>query len=183
MVTPGLSPPTRGNPRIADCSKGWTGSIPAHAGEPAEGCEWKQPIRVYPRPRGGTLWCRLPGRFAPGLSPPTRGNHDALADAPLDAGSIPAHAGEPSYRTAARRDSWVYPRPRGGTGSECQFCESARGLSPPTRGNRPRVRSIRTRWRSIPAHAGEPAERESQPRDHRVYPRPRGGTIAQRTKG
>ena len=91
----GLSPPTRGNPRLGQNRAGRPRSIPAHAGEPApRPAIRRRPARsipahagepsadsvrpdvgaVYPRPRGGTtLWVRR-GRLTAGLSPPTRGN-------------------------------------------------------------------------------------------------------------
>ena len=71
----GLSPRMRGNPRS------WPSS--------------QHPSRVYPRACGGTpVW------FTPtppwwGLSPRMRGNRSCLSTRPANAGSIPAHAGEP----------------------------------------------------------------------------------------
>ena len=51
---------------------------------------------------------------------------------------------------------WVYPRPRGGTGSPKPYLVDKVGLSPPTRGNLRDVGVALGRRRSIPAHAGEP---------------------------
>ena len=50
-----------------------------------------------------------------GLSPPTRGNPDRVRVRLPEAGSIPAHAGEPACSNQYRILSRVYPRPRGGT--------------------------------------------------------------------
>ena len=99
----GLSPPTRGNPEQYTAGIRRRGSIPAHAGEPRRGRRRFAPKKVYPRPRGGT---RLgePADFRPiGLSPPTRGNPLRGRHLAGGVGSIPAHAGEPLARTAARR--------------------------------------------------------------------------------
>ncbi len=52
----------------------------------------------------------------------------------------------------------------------------AKGLSPPTRGNRLGSVQRRKSLRSIPAHAGEPASNPSRTSRVPVYPRPRGGT-------
>ena len=52
----GLSPPTRGNRLPPRVSADDTGSIPAHAGEPAQAGFRQAHIQVYPRPRGGTAW-------------------------------------------------------------------------------------------------------------------------------
>ena len=70
-----------------------------------------------------------------GLSPPTRGNHWRGVRRQNLAGSIPAHAGEPKQWTARRLPPPVYPRPRGGTFQHLTSFFSAKGLSPPTRGN------------------------------------------------
>ena len=113
---------------------------------------------------------------AEGLSPPTRGNLAYALARPLDAGSIPAHAGEPPA-VPGRLSRWrVYPRPRGGTQAGRFGFAVFRGLSPPTRGNPPALHHHRLERRSIPAHAGEPLERQGRGRHTRVYPRPRGGT-------
>ena len=52
----------------------------------------------------------------------------------------------------------------------------AKGLSPPTRGNRARPPARGKEHRSIPAHAGEPKRSSSRLKPLAVYPRPRGGT-------
>ena len=91
-------------------------------------------------------------------------------------GSIPAHAGEPPLSRLYNPRPRVYPRPRGGTTPRGRHRLLARGLSPPTRGNRLlRVRRAGQR-RSIPAHAGEPTRPARRRRPVEVYPRPRGGT-------
>ena len=74
-TSPGLSPPTRGNPRRFVPPRFLRGSIPAHAGEPLGTLIPCQIPMVYPRPRGGTPNCAARIRLRPGLSPPTRGNH------------------------------------------------------------------------------------------------------------
>ena len=90
-------------------------SIPAHAGEPETITLHFMDDRVYPRPRGGTSGERGLCHIRWGLSPPTRGNHEAHAFVDRDEGSIPAHAGEPVAHIADTPPERVYPRPRGGT--------------------------------------------------------------------
>ena len=91
----GLSPPTRGNPDHDAARESARRSIPAHAGEPARRMRRLFAGRVYPRPRGGTVYCHATSPCICGLSPPTRGNQwHGLQDAGAP-GSIPAHAGEP----------------------------------------------------------------------------------------
>ena len=91
----GLSPPTRGNPGVERRHFALGGSIPAHAGEPPRryprGARW----RVYPRPRGGTVYGVGEAGRAGGLSPPTRGNPRGERHDWRRIRSIPAHAGEP----------------------------------------------------------------------------------------
>ena len=94
---PGLSPPTRGNPIAFSARIEWSGSIPAHAGEPDSRVGNCPDSPVYPRPRGGTSRTAIAMSAPKGLSPPTRGNRQASAAAVDMSGSIPAHAGEPIH--------------------------------------------------------------------------------------
>ena len=91
----GLSPPTRGNRFHQPPILRQLRSIPAHAGEPHNRMGRPAGVRVYPRPRGGTRVPQRGGRRGWGLSPPTRGNRDAIGHFMVAARSIPAHAGEP----------------------------------------------------------------------------------------
>ena len=152
----GLSPPTRGNLCAAATFLHCSGSIPAHAGEPAAATCFAGESQVYPRPRGGTAdVCRPPGRGA-GLSPPTRGNRRRLPPARKRRRSIPAHAGEPVPVHRAEPKAVVYPRPRGGTETASYDTRRINGLSPPTRGNPTDAAQDKDFLGSIPAHAGEP---------------------------
>ena len=172
----GLSPPTRGNPIQASRSPRARRSIPAHAGEPERARYQALALGVYPRPRGGTRPAHRHRRRSGGLSPPTRGNRVSSYGVGVLAGSIPAHAGEPTVGFPPAWTTGVYPRPRGGTGGEFGPARTGYGLSPPTRGN-PEGDSQAGRGRgSIPAHAGEPARDEPGDAAGAVYPRPRGGT-------
>ena len=70
----GLSPPTRGNHLGISLRGAADGSIPAHAGEPSALGVGLLHLRVYPRPRGGTIHIDDVLLHGLGLSPPTRGN-------------------------------------------------------------------------------------------------------------
>ena len=113
--TTGLSPPTRGNHHRKRHRRGHSGSIPAHAGEPAIRRTAANILKVYPRPRGGTDIPSVAEAEARGLSPPTRGNPSLVPDDRRRVRSIPAHAGEPYSTACFRHRRSVYPRPRGGT--------------------------------------------------------------------
>ena len=152
----GLSPPTRGNLCRASTRVAPQRSIPAHAGEPAAMTQRGGRVRVYPRPRGGTVALLRRAAAVRGLSPPTRGNRGAESRRAGHIGSIPAHAGEPAAISRARPDLGVYPRPRGGTPTSRGIPRGLTGLSPPTRGNPSSACGRRGAKRSIPAHAGEP---------------------------
>ena len=158
----GLSPPTRGNHpgRIALLES--RRSIPAHAGEPSGIVRSHSKMKVYPRPRGGTLSPRGQRGLGLGLSPPTRGNLRLAQRSSRDVRSIPAHAGEPSPRMRPAGNGAVYPRPRGGTVNRLSSPTDRTGLSPPTRGNRPERLIVNLPRGSIPAHAGEPQTRRSR---------------------
>ena len=121
-ASPGLSPPTRGNPATDDRRAAERGSIPAHAGEPTRVRRAPALHEVYPRPRGGTRAAAMRRGGRRGLSPPTRGNLRKLKAAWHKQWSIPAHAGEPLPAPPHISLPWVYPRPRGGTVCCTAYC-------------------------------------------------------------
>ena len=91
----GLSSRVRGNPGQRPRVDQAAGSIPACAGEPAEGGREHSSSRVYPRVCGGTP-PPSPGRPARrGLSPRVRGNRGTAGRSAGARRSIPACAGEP----------------------------------------------------------------------------------------
>ena len=173
----GLSPRVRGNLGDRLLCVHPVGSIPAGAGEPGAGVLGHAAARVYPRGCGGTSRAVANGRSPWGLSPRVRGNRSVRAGSARSAGSIPAGAGEPGFRPAARSRRRVYPRGCGGTGWISRCCASCRGLSPRVRGNRLVGADMQTANGSIPAGAGEPLRRFLGADLLRVYPRGCGGTV------
>ena len=105
-----------------------------------------------------------------------RGNPEYSIARSDNAGSIPAHAGEPDVLIPTIRQAGVYPRACGGTKSALCEVEMSQGLSPRMRGNRPYASSAAFAQGSIPAHAGEPFCLSTLPSADRVYPRACGGT-------
>ena len=176
MLSKGLSPRARGNPRFRAPRGQDRGSIPAGAGEPEAFPPARHPDRVYPRGRGGTTYGSEDGDSNVGLSPRARGNPQLRRPDQGGAGSIPAGAGEP--RRCARRNGFrrVYPRGRGGTAFPPARKEVEPGLSPRARGNPGKSARSNQRSGSIPAGAGEPLSEATRPFRRRVYPRGRGGT-------
>ena len=91
----GLSPRMRGNHSETKSLRLCRGSIPAHAGEPPARRSPSMSRRVYPRACGGTAGLPLDLGPSRGLSPRMRGNRHSRCPRTGQAGSIPAHAGEP----------------------------------------------------------------------------------------
>ena len=153
----------RGNRhRAQDARQIRNGSIPAHAGEPARIRSSTLRSRVYPRACGGTpeWWEAVVVTVYPRACGGT-----LILNVPAPSGSIPAHAGEPSYTVLAPLD-----------------CHT--GLSPRMRGNRLGESTSQkyVHQGSIPAHAGEPAARLPRTRGTAgVYPRACGGTRCARS--
>ena len=117
----GLSPRVRGNRPGARCGSPRSGSIPAGAGEPRipTGRRWL--AGVYPRGCGGTIGTRSHEPDNWGLSPRVRGNQFLLHEVVRVPGSIPAGAGEPTFRYSLLNSLRVYPRGCGGTLSPTTF--------------------------------------------------------------
>ena len=173
----GLSPRVRGNQGPAAIPGAISGSIPACTGEPRRRPRTATATGVYPRVYGGTCLLVPDHMDREGLSPRVRGNHDAVAGAAREPGSIPACTGEPS---ASRPGPWrppVYPRVYGGTTATPTRPARNAGLSPRVRGNHRRAGSCRGVGGSIPACTGEPTTAVSAGRPARVYPRVYGGTL------
>ena len=153
-------------------------SIPARAGEP--GCSPATCGRawVYPRACGGTSRACGGGTTGLGLSPRVRGNLVGRGLEAADHGSIPARAGEPSFRPRAVGRETVYPRACEGTRETCASNSRRMGLSPRVRGNLQLIDYEFDAKRSIPARAGEPRQVGHPAADGAVYPRACGGTLA-----
>ena len=104
----GLSPRMRGNRLLRGYGTAKTRSIPAHAGEPDSIPRRPSWRRVYPRACGGTVIAGAGVSVMAGLSPRMRGNRAKRDARRAQAGSIPAHAGEPGSggsRSAGSRRS------------------------------------------------------------------------------
>ena len=174
----GLSPPVRGNLGKARAIGKSIRSIPACAGEPLDREASGNPAGVYPRLCGGTATGLAAPAAESGLSPPVRGNLDAIASARIPRRSIPACAGEPCQRKDSAAAAGVYPRLCGGTSARMIRRGRRGGLSPPVRGNPNPALSFSAGVGSIPACAGEPHGGRLYRVGAGVYPRLCGGTAA-----
>ena len=159
----GLSPPTRGSRRALARRADTRGSIPAHTGKPRGMIRPQAASSVYPRPHGEASYTGDYRVRETGLSPPTRGSHNARRrpggsrrSIPARPGSIPAHTGKPGTQRPSTRRRQVYPRPHGEARVPLRRKPGNWGLSPPTRGSRRRRRRTSIGRGSIPAHTGKP---------------------------
>ena len=105
-----------------------------------------------------------------------RGNRRLDGRIVVNAGSIPACAGEPVSVSVASGSMMVYPRVCGGTVSATCGRKRRIGLSPRVRGNLVLVAFLLLLLRSIPACAGEPCWNRPATIGGTVYPRVCGGT-------
>ncbi len=176
LTDEGLSPRVRGNRAESDGMSGAIRSIPACAGEPADGQTLITCQSVYPRVCGGTDTASAEWMRGEGLSPRVRGNPAHPHPSPRSPRSIPACAGEPKKSRVAIIRSQVYPRVCGGTGVSLVQARRRNGLSPRVRGNPHRRTAQVARKRSIPACAGEPRKSQFPKSLEKVYPRVCGGT-------
>ena len=174
--TVGLSPLTRGNQQHCGSDRAGAGPIPAHAGQPGSVRSPSDRRGAYPRSRGATRSRSAVISAVLGLSPLTRGNRPSWRADRFGSGPIPAHAGQPSTTSGARRLMWAYPRSRGATGAVVGNRHVRRGLSPLTRGNLGLPSAVRERRGPIPAHAGQPRPARHAHLRCRAYPRSRGAT-------
>ena len=152
----GLSPRVRGNRVHIHRHRSRRGSIPACAGQPAEGRRSPRLSGVYPRVCGATgraCVAREPWR---GLSPRVRGNRFSHLVKLLIPGSIPACAGQPRRRDTTACPMSVYPRVCGATCVIAETYSGDIGLSPRVRGNHFTGLTNPANPRSIPACAGQP---------------------------
>ena len=85
-----------------------------------------------------------------------RGNHERLRYVSSVERSIPACAGEPSFKASIPMPRAVYPRVCGGTHDGIDSKGNKDGLSPRVRGNHRDPPMCASLLRSIPACAGEP---------------------------
>ncbi len=179
----GLSPRGRGNQGAADVRRNIVGPIPAWAGEPGPGAANARPWRAYPRVGGGTYQHQARVDREAGLSPRGRGNPAEVVAQHVQAGPIPAWAGEPWKGWPRAFPRWAYPRVGGGTVTTASGGRHLLGLSPRGRGNHPIHPATQAHKGPIPAWAGEPTGGCPAHAHAGAYPRVGGGTFDDASKG
>ena len=134
-------------------------------------------MQVYPRVGGGNDRAQCLPSQRSGLSPRGRGKPYMSASSAVNAGSIPAWAGETRRGRLWRCPCWVYPRVGGGNAVKRRTLPRASGLSPRGRGKRCPSAPIPPPHRSIPAWAGETRRLRIATCLGWVYPRVGGGNL------
>ncbi len=122
----------------------------------------------------------MPSNATTGLSPHARGNRNSRLVELRTGRSIPARAGQPSWRRLTWPGVRVYPRTRGATAQTWRARRWGTGLSPHARGNPADIPFTRARMGSIPARAGQPCPGPRRLVLRGVYPRTRGATAETR---
>ena len=171
----GLSPHGRGKLSHYRLSHFLAGSIPARAGETNPAPTGLAMPGVYPRTGGGNSAGSGSAVGLGGLSPHGRGKHEDMLGDGLNAGSIPARAGETGGQVPAQCPVAVYPRTGGGNRQWQLGYRRGHGLSPHGRGKRLACSGAARRAGSIPARAGETLSPGLAVLAFRVYPRTGGG--------
>ena len=152
----GPSPRVRGIHVTPSPSLPKSRSIPARAGNPRPAPDDGAPTGVHPRACGESARSVFPSGRSPGPSPRVRGIHDEAQIRRARGGSIPARAGNPSSRRAARSGRRVHPRACGESHRRPLHLGGAPGPSPRVRGIHDEAQIRRARGGSIPARAGNP---------------------------
>ena len=196
----GLSPRVRGSHRLAVNDKRRPGSIPASAGQPADGNHARNTDAVYPRECGAAYHFLMITLTPRGLSPRVRGSRKEAVACDEPRGSIPASAGQPHPPAHPLNQDEVYPRECGAACFDWLDGQLPGGLSPRVRGSLTdnirenhnigsipasagslprRCRAKDTRG-SIPASAGQPVAAVDEIAAIAVYPRECGAAVERR---
>ena len=165
----GSSPRMRGTPYSPYPTARCTGIIPAYAGNTTSPVRVTSSLRDHPRVCGEHSYAVEAMRSGQGSSPRMRGTQSSLQWDAVEAGIIPAYAGN--------TESWNYappsPRdhPRVCGEHLCSKCNASfmTGSSPRMRGTRPMCCLMKPSYGIIPAYAGNtraPEQPVSQQRDH-----------------
>ena len=172
----GRSPRARGN-RLAT-SRGLRPlrPIPAGAGKPPRSRRRGASTWADPRGRGETSSAMTPFNPVDGRSPRARGNPAPARSTSRCRRPIPAGAGKPWRRSAARALERADPRGRGETLRARQTTSRPPGRSPRARGNHTYVMEWIARAGPIPAGAGKPGRRARRGLGAGADPRGRGET-------
>ena len=154
MVVIGSSPLTRGTLAFDDASYSAARSIPAYAGNSAQGKARNLLRSVHPRLRGELAVVTAQRIVKSGSSPLTRGTRENSSPHEFHGRFIPAYAGNSNHKDASREIKPVHPRLRGELEDFTVTKSGCRGSSPLTRGTLLLDIMFNAIFRFIPAYAG-----------------------------
>ena len=167
----GSSPRMRGTLDVGLPSAGWTGIIPAHAGNTKGSSIAWRPSGDHPRACGEhQLWILL---MTPGLgsSPRMRGTPWCGVRPQRQHGIIPAHAGNTKSIPCDQHESWDHPRACGEHIMQSGSKRSQPGSSPRMRGTPGLDPDYASPFGIIPAHAGNTWSTDAPHEMYRDHPR------------
>ena len=154
MVVIGSSPLTRGTLAFDDASYSAARSIPAYAGNSAQGKARNLLRSVHPRLRGELVKIQALTNFTAGSSPLTRGTQFFRRSVCVIDRFIPAYAGNSNDHFRPLRNFEVHPRLRGELPAPIRQTSKHLGSSPLTRGTHLPGLKQKDKDRFIPAYAG-----------------------------
>ena len=150
----GSSPLTRGTLAFDDASYSAARSIPAYAGNSAQGKARNLLRSVHPRLRGELAVVTAQRIVKSGSSPLTRGTRENSSPHEFHGRFIPAYAGNSNVNLFTASTSAVHPRLRGELEDFTVTKSGCRGSSPLTRGTLLLDIMFNAIFRFIPAYAG-----------------------------
>ena len=154
VVVIGSSPLTRGTLAFDDASYSAARSIPAYAGNSAQGKARNLLRSVHPRLRGELVKIQALTNFTAGSSPLTRGTQFFRRSVCVIDRFIPAYAGNSNDHFRPLRNFEVHPRLRGELTEMMRLIIGSVGSSPLTRGTHLPGLKQKDKDRFIPAYAG-----------------------------
>ena len=173
-LSSGSSPLARGTPQMVPSMICHHGLIPARAGNTRKRYRATVKAGAHPRSRGEHTSSAGTGTATPGSSPLARGTRTALHSRPLDAGLIPARAGNTRKSSNTPQPNRAHPRSRGEHVRRALDVASLPGSSPLARGTPNEREHTRSASGLIPARAGNTKTKRRVRGTARAHPRSRG---------
>ena len=170
----GSSPLARGTHVLMNDKVARVGLIPARAGNTRRHQSRRYGRGAHPRSRGEHKSTWTAWSAPTGSSPLARGTPSPGHGRDLDAGLIPARAGNTHYYRRFGNGSRAHPRSRGEHSPPRSNGIGVEGSSPLARGTRNLSRRVRLSWGLIPARAGNTYRRNNSELSNWAHPRSRG---------
>ena len=171
LSSSGSSPRMRGTLRRRGINPQAAGIIPAHAGNTVSAWPVHGSIRDHPRACGEHRTQRVCADTERGSSPRMRGTPWIDRVRGVQAGIIPAHAGNTNPQRQANCLARDHPRACGEHGTKGAKDKSKAGSSPRMRGTHDLYHDVNAERGIIPAHAGNTIRADARGSFRRDHPR------------